>query len=186
MRQRGGTLISYDPNVRPVLLRDPAHARHAVERSVGAAHIVKASREDVEWLYPATDIEQVSARWLELGAVLVVITDGAHGAHAFRADAARISRPGRKAAVADTVGAGDAFTAGLLGALVRHGLHTPELVARSSPTVLTAALDDAILVSALTCERIGADPPIALTRPDVPACAPLAETDLRFSDQSPG
>jgi fructokinase len=186
MRQRGRTLISYDPNVRPVLLQDPARARHAVERSVSAAHLVKASREDIEWLYPDADIEQVSARWLELGAVLVVITDGAHGAHLFQAGAARMSRPGRKAAVADTVGAGDAFTAALLGALLRHGLHTPGLVAQSSPTVLAAAVDDAILVSSLTCERIGADPPIALPRPDVPASAPLAETDLRFSDQSPG
>ena len=186
MRQRGRTLISYDPNVRPVLLQDPVRAREAVERGVGAAHLVKASREDVEWLYPAADIEQVGARWLELGAMLVVITDGPHGAHAFQADAARMSRPGRKAAVADTVGAGDAFTAALLGALLRHGLHTPELLARSSPTVLAAAVDDAILVSALTCERIGADPPIALPRPNVPARAPLTETDLRFSDQPPG
>jgi fructokinase len=118
--------------------------------------------------------------------MLVVITDGPHGAHMFQADAARMTRPGRKAAVADTVGAGDAFTAALLGALLRHGLHTPELLARSSPTVLAAAVDDAILVSALTCERIGADPPIALPRPDVSAGAPLAETDLRFSDQPPG
>lgn len=111
-RQRGRTLISYDPNVRPVLLQDPARAREAVERSVRAAHIVKASREDVEWLYPDVGIEEISARWLELGAVLVVITDGAEGAHVFPAGAAAMSRPGRKVAVADTVGAGDAFTAG--------------------------------------------------------------------------
>lgn len=185
-RQRGRTLISYDPNVRPVLLQDPARAREAVERSVRAAHIVKASREDVEWLYPDVGIEEISARWLELGAVLVVITDGAEGAHVFPAGAAAMSRPGRKVAVADTVGAGDAFTAGLLGALVRHGLHTPAGIADSSPTVLAAVIDDAILVSALTCERVGADPPVALTRPDVHARAPLTGTDLRFRDQSPG
>ena len=168
LHQRGQVLISYDPNVRPMLLGEPARARHLIERGVTAAHIVKASREDVEWLYPGTGIEHVSARWADLGALLVVITDGAHGAHAFRTAAAPVHRPGRRVAVVDTVGAGDAFTAGLLSALVRRGLHTPELVAQSSPAVLAAALDDAILVSALTCERVGADPPDRWTAP--PGC----------------
>ncbi|MFD8717748.1 carbohydrate kinase [Streptomyces sp. NPDC059629] len=182
LRASGTTLISYDPNVRPVLLGDPARGRQAVERSVGVAHIVKASREDVEWLYPATPIEQVAARWLELGALLVVITDGPDGAHAFPTHAQSVTRPGRKVTVVDTVGAGDAFTSGLLGGLLRRGLHTPESVAAATATVLAAAVDDAVLVSALTCERMGADPPTARPRPHLPADAPLEETDLAFPD----
>ncbi|MGW7539838.1 carbohydrate kinase family protein [Streptomyces sp. NPDC054770] len=182
LRASGTALISYDPNVRPVLLGDPERGRRAVERSVGVAHIVKASREDVEWLYPDTPVERVAARWLELGALLVVITDGPDGAHAFHTSAESVSRPGRKAAVVDTVGAGDAFTSGLLGALLRRGLHTPETVATATAAVLAAAVDDAVLVSALTCERLGADPPTARPRPHLPAHAPLAETDLSFPD----
>lgn len=50
-------MISYDPNVRAALLGDTERGRQAVERSVGIAHLVKASREDVEWLYPKTPIE---------------------------------------------------------------------------------------------------------------------------------
>ncbi|MER6572339.1 carbohydrate kinase [Streptomyces sp. NPDC001093] len=181
LRAEGTVLISYDPNVRPALLGDPEHGREVVERSVGIAHLVKASREDIEWLYPDAPIERTAAHWLELGALLVVITDGPDGAHAFHAGAGSLSSPGRKVAVVDTVGAGDAFTAGLLGALTRHGLHTPQTLAAADPGVLKIAMDDAVLVSALTCERLGADPPTALPRPHLPAQAPLTATDLTFA-----
>jgi fructokinase len=183
LRAGGGTLISYDPNVRPALLGDPRRGRHAVERSVGVAHIVKASREDVEWLYPHAPIERIAARWLELGALLVVITDGPDGAHAFHAGAGGFSRAGRDVAVVDTVGAGDAFTAGLLGALLRRGLHTPRSLAAAAAASLSAAVDDAVLVSALTCERMGADPPTALPRPGRPADAPLTPADFAPADK---
>lgn len=182
LRTGGTALISYDPNVRPALLGDPAHGRRSVERSAGVAHIVKASREDAEWLYPDTPIEAIAARWLELGALLVVVTDGADGAHVFHTTAGPLTRPGRKVAVVDTVGAGDAFTAGLLGALLRRGLHTPRGVAAADAAVLASVVDDAILVSALTCGRMGADPPLARPRPHLPAHAPLAERDLFFAD----
>ncbi|WNM35857.1 carbohydrate kinase [Streptomyces sp. Li-HN-5-11] len=184
LRGRGTTLISYDPNIRPALLGDPARGRQAVEGSVGVAHLVKASREDVEWLYPDTSLERIAARWLELGALLVVVTDGPDGAHVFHASTGSFSRPGRKVAVVDTVGAGDAFTAGLLGALLRRDLHTPRALAAAGPSVLAAAVDDAVLVSALTCERLGADPPTALPRPGRPADAPLTAQDLTFADST--
>lgn len=154
-------LISYDPNIRPTLLGDPERARRLIERFAGVAHIVKASSEDVGWLYPGTGFEQVSTHWIDLGAFLVVITDGAHGAHLFRTGAAPMHRPGRPVTVVDTVGAGDAFTAGLLDALLRRELQSPDLIRHSPPEVLAAALDNAILISALTCERNGADPPTA-------------------------
>jgi fructokinase len=181
LRAQGTALISYDPNIRPALLGDAAGARHAVERSVGVSHIVKASREDAEWLYPGTGIERIAARWIELGALLVVVTDGAAGAHAFHTSGGGFSRPGRKAAVVDTVGAGDAFTAGLLGALLRRELHTPQTLAAAATAVLATAVDDAVLVSALTCERMGADPPTALPHPHQPAHAPLTAADLAFA-----
>ncbi|MCX3063034.1 carbohydrate kinase family protein [Streptomyces beihaiensis] len=178
---RGTALISYDPNVRPALLGDPERGRYAVERSVGVAHIVKASREDVEWLYPGTPIEEVATRWLELGPLLVVITDGPDGAHAFHTGAGRVSRPGRTVTVVDTVGAGDAFTSGLLSALLRRGRHTARALADAPAAVLAAAVDDAVLVSALTCERMGADPPTALPRPGRLADAPLTVADFALT-----
>jgi fructokinase len=151
-------LVSYDPNVRPALLGRPADARLKIERSVTAAHLVKASREDAEWLYPSP--QEAARRWLTLGALLVVITDGPDGAYLYGPghDEPR-HRPGRRVRVADTVGAGDAFTAGLLAGLTRRGLHTPEALRATPPGALAAAADEAVLISALTCQRPGADPP---------------------------
>jgi fructokinase len=63
--------------------------------------------------------------------------------------------------VVDTVGAGDSFTAGLIGSLIRRGRHSPADLARLPADQLAAALDDAILVASLNCERRGNDPPTA-------------------------
>ncbi len=164
IHDEGWALISYDPNVRPLLMGDPARGRELVERSVSVSHVVKASREDVEWLYPGTGIEHVAARWLELGTLLVVITDGPGGAYVFRPGTPVSHRCGRAVAVVDTVGAGDSFTAGLLAALVVAEQHTPDRVARLSGPLLDSLIDDAILASSLTCTRQGADPPTAAVR----------------------
>ena len=155
----GHVLVTYDPNVRPLVLKDPVRARDLVERSVGVAHLVKASTEDVEWLYPNVTSADVGARWTQLGADLVVITDGPNGAVGYRADRDPVACPGRTVDVADTVGAGDAFTAGLLSALAQRGLQTPARLAQLSTTELSDCLTEAVLVSSLTCQKAGADPP---------------------------
>ncbi|MGH3417289.1 MAG: PfkB family carbohydrate kinase, partial [Actinocrinis sp.] len=186
LRDGGNTLISYDPNIRPLLLAEPARARGPVEDFVSVAHLVKASREDVEWLYPDEGPDRIAARWLELGALAVVITDGANGARLLRRDAAPIARPGRAIRLADTIGAGDAFTAGLLGGLARRALHTPERLRRCDDGLLAATIDDAVLISALTCERIGADPPFASEHGAYTGTnEPLSPSDLCFADTGP-
>lgn len=187
LRERGSTLISYDPNIRPLLLGKPERARPLVEEFVAVAHLVKASREDAEWLYPGTDLARIGERWLQLGALAVVITDGPRGAYLLRANGAEPTgptrRPGRSIRLVDTIGAGDAFTAGLLGALVRRGLHTPRLLSQCPADSLAEAVDEAVLISALTCERIGADPPFAIGGIGSTADRALSETDLTFTPQ---
>jgi fructokinase len=72
--------------------------------------------------------------------------------------------------VVDTVGAGDAFMSGLLDALARRGLAGPRALAGLAEpgdvATLAAVIDDAALVAAITCGRVGADPP---TRAEVDA-----------------
>jgi len=149
------SLISYDPNVRPSLQADPATARSDVERSISHAHVVKASLEDIAYLYGVRDPAPVADRWLELGARLVVITRGADGPIAFSTRGA-VRRPARPVRVVDTVGAGDAFMSGLLDALLRRGAASPDAL---HAVDLAGVLDDAAQVAALTCARAGADPP---------------------------
>ena len=161
MRNRGDLMVSYDPNIRPGLLTDRHHARQRVEAAVECAHLAKASAEDIAWLYPGATAEEVARRWLGLGAALVVITASAQGADAFTPRGWSLHRPARRISVVDTIGAGDSFTAGLLGSLIERGLHTPARLSGCPVPDLSAVVDDAILVASLNCERQGNDPPTA-------------------------
>ena len=159
-RSGGTVLVSYDPNVRPALQPDAAAARVKVERAVATAHVVKASSEDLEWLYGARGRAGVAARWLELGADLVVVTTGPGGATGWTRQGLAVTRPAHPVVIADTVGAGDAFTSGLLDALARAGRLGPvALAAGLDAPALAQVLGEASLVAALTCARPGANPP---------------------------
>ena len=156
----GSALISVDPNIRPMLADGPAG------RALGNSapvDVVKVSAEDLAWLEPGASgsaaLDRVARTWAERGPVLVLLTDG---------DAPlRIARPGHsvlhwntpRVTVADTVGAGDSLAAGLLTGLLDAGITSRDALARLSDEHLLRLVDDAALVAALNCTRVGADPP---------------------------
>lgn len=154
-----GVLVSYDLNVRPALISDSAATTGEIERCVAAAHLIKASDEDVAYLYPSRTLPDLAKQWCDLGATLVVITHGAEGAVVYGTDGELARVPGERVVVADTVGAGDAFAGGLLLALADAGLATPAGLQGASAADIETAVRTAVLVSAITCERRGADPP---------------------------
>jgi fructokinase len=108
--------ITFDPNVRPASIRDEALARERIERLVQRCDLVKASDEDLRWLSPDGDLEDIARRWLSLGPSVVAVTMAERGAFAVcAAGTARVAA--RPVDVVDTVGAGDAFMIGLIDAL---------------------------------------------------------------------
>ncbi|MER7578646.1 carbohydrate kinase [Kitasatospora sp. NPDC097691] len=147
-RWRGRTQISYDPNVRPALMGGRAEAVRRVERCVALSDLVKASDEDLAWLYPGERPEAVAERWLALGPSVVAVTLGADGAFARTAEGVRAEAAAVPVPVADTVGAGDSFMAAFLHA-------------RASGADLPACLTHAVTAAALTVSRPGAAPPSA-------------------------
>lgn len=151
--------ISYDPNVRPHLLPDHAAAVAVVERSVRHADMVKASSDDLDWLYPGVGLLDVARGWLALGPALVVVTDGGRGSVGVHRDLEPVARPACEVEVADTVGAGDAFTAGLIDALARRDLLNRDGLDSIERQQLADVLAEASVVAALTCTRPGAEPP---------------------------
>ncbi|HEX4729221.1 MAG TPA: carbohydrate kinase, partial [Jatrophihabitans sp.] len=152
-------LISYDPNIRPLLLSDHDQAVVRVERLVGLSDVVKASAEDLAWLYPGLAIGDLLADWRARGPALVVVTDGGRGAHLLAERPMTV--PAVPVAIVDTVGAGDAFMAGLINALVRDGALKPGQTELADDAARNAVAE-ASLVAALTCARAGANPPTAL------------------------
>lgn len=159
LAQLSDSVISFDPNIRPALLGDRGRAVERIERLVGLATLVKASAEDLAWLYPGQATGSTLSRWRDLGPAVVVITDGGDGAHAIGSDDVAFTVPARTTQVVDTVGAGDAFMAGLINALARDGRLSGG--GRPDAAQLRPAIEEAALVAGLTVARAGANPPTA-------------------------
>ena len=157
--------ISFDPNCRPSIITDADYARRQAENFVTLSDIVKASDEDLAWLYPGVDPLESARRWLTLGGAegpaMVVVTRGAAGPWGITAAGeAEFAAP--RVEVADTVGAGDSFMAALLSGVVDRGLNGAQNRAdlRALPAEgLTALLAHATRAAAVTVSRAGANPP---------------------------
>jgi fructokinase len=121
---------------------------------------VKASDEDIAWLYPGRTEDEVLTSWRDAGASLVVVTKGAEGVIAMAGDHT-VTRSTRATAVEDTIGAGDSFMSGLLVALQRRALVGSGVAGLSSISrdELEASVDFALECAAITVSRVGANPP---------------------------
>ncbi len=158
-RERPRRFISYDPNIRPSIVPDPELWRRRVAALTAQSHLVKASVEDIQFLYPGAPVEGVLKDWLARGASIAVATMGEVGALAVTRQgvAARVSA--RSVKVIDTVGAGDTFQAALLTWLGEHGRLSPDDLASLSADDLNSLLTFAARAAAITCSRRGADMP---------------------------
>lgn len=165
---RGRALVTFDPNCRPTVVPDRALAVAQAEAFVALSDVVKASDEDLAWLYPERPIEQTLRAWLELGVRLAVVTRGGDGALAMtRHASARV--PGVVVEVADTVGAGDSFMAALIDGLLRGvpaGADAASALDAFTAAELERLLDYCVRAAAITVSRPGADPP---RRSELPA-----------------
>jgi fructokinase len=160
-REHGRRVISVDPNVRASVVNDMQSFATAAERFYRTATLIKASDEDVHVAWGGrVSVADAAAYWLNCGARLVVVTEGAKGATAFSA-AGSVSVSGRSVIVRDTVGAGDAFHAALLAQLAKTGRLYPDAVAALDLPAIRDLLVYATTAAAITVSRRGADLPTA-------------------------
>jgi fructokinase len=157
-REHGRRMLSLDPNVRPSLVGERAAYVARLEGWVALADVVKVSRADLAWLYPETAPDMVAADWLGRGPGLVVVTRGHDGAFALAAGGS-VEVPGTPVLVSDTVGAGDAFTSGLLAWLHEAGWLDRARLREIPADALRRSLVFANRAAAITCTRAGAQPP---------------------------
>lgn len=153
-------LVMLDPNCRPAATSDPGAYRERIAAIARRADVVKASTEDLAYLYPATSPQDAAGALLSAGPSLVLVTDGPREARAFLADGTALASDVPAVTVADTIGAGDAFGGGFLAWWAAHRLGRADLIEPPRRTQRIAeALSAAVWVAALTCTRPGADPP---------------------------
>ena len=126
-----GLLVSYDPNWRPSLWDDHKAARQIIWQMMPLCDIVKVAEEEWEFVTGTSDLAEGAAKLRAAGPKLVIVTRGAAGAY-FDCAAARGEVAGFEVEAIDTLGAGDAFVAGMLHRILQHEsldgvLHEAEL-----------------------------------------------------------
>ncbi len=161
-RLRSCAIVTYDPNVRPALMGNPVTVAAQVDAVVALADIVKASDEDMTWLNPDESVHDHATRWLATGPSIVVVTKGERGATGYLKDGRRIDVSAPTMTPVDTVGAGDAFMAGLIDGLWSQGYvgaSTRDDLVEISTDVVNYVLTRCVGIAAVTISREGADPP---------------------------
>ena len=161
----GSLTLSHDINVRPALGFDAAVERERVERINSISHIVKASDDDINWLYqlaPGSSVDEIVWGWIGQSEQIVFVTRGPDGVSIYRKNSVRIDVPSRAVQVQDTVGSGDTFCAHMLGGLLAIdalGVAPDQKLAAVSNDQLVVITRMAAIAASITCERVGAEPP---------------------------
>jgi fructokinase len=156
-KEGDGRLVMVDPNLRAALVPSGNRYRDRLEGVIARSTIVKASEADLAWLFPGLGYEQAADEILRRHDLrLVVATLGARGAFGASTEA-RVHVSAHRVDVADTIGAGDAFGAGLLAWL--HDRNQLDRDLQLTAGELEDALRFACLVAAIACTRAGAEPP---------------------------
>ena len=158
-RLKGRVLLSFDPNLRPGLVTDERAYRSLLDRLIGLSDVLKLSASDLQWLMPGSSVEKAAVDLITRGPAMVAITQGGHGVLALRRNGDSWEIPAFNIKVADTVGAGDAFSSGLLAGLGEREIVSREALEAANSADIEAALRFAAAVSAMTCTRAGANPP---------------------------
>lgn len=114
LARRRNLLVSYDPNLRPLLWPNLEEARTRILSVMDQVDIVKLSREELEFLTGSNDLERSIDRFRqEYGIRMLLVTLGREGCW-YRVGDLSGYVPGFEVNSIDTTGAGDAFLGGIL------------------------------------------------------------------------
>jgi sugar/nucleoside kinase (ribokinase family) len=144
LARKYGVFTSFDPNWRPGRVRKISVARKRINRVIELVDMLKLSAEDALGITGARTLN-TAIKKLPPDSIVTLGGDGV----LFLTKAGKVHCPSFPVRVQDTIGAGDAFTAGLLyGYIASGGIRPAESPIRS--------LELASAVSALVCRGHGA------------------------------
>lgn len=150
-----GTIISFDPNLRPPLWSDLHAAKQKIVEGMRLAHIVKLSEEEHYFITGTADLEAGTKQLLDQYCMPFILVTLAERGCFYRVGEQTGQVPGFAVQALDTTGAGDVFVAAMLYQL---------LEAHWTPGDKLANVVDMITMAnaagALTTQKRGAIPAI--------------------------
>ena len=152
-------IVSFDPNVRPQII-EPLGRRQWdpwFDRWVAACSLFRGSDDDFAWIWPDRDPADCAGELLDRGVAAVLVTSSTSVTTITAEGSATVAVD--RVPVADTVGAGDSFSGGVLTQLWERGIHTPGALATVALAEWRDIVAFAIRVASITVQRVGADPP---------------------------
>jgi fructokinase len=115
-------VIYFDPNTRPSLVADrDAYIKRLVDYA-GYMSIMRASEEDMEWMFPGQNPAEAAQLFLNEGTEAFIVTHGGKGCTMLACGQSTYLPTQDLGPIAHTVGAGDNFNAGVLVSLASRGL----------------------------------------------------------------
>ncbi|GDX17306.1 ribokinase [Actinomycetes bacterium] len=160
LRQSNKYLLTFDPNIRhPLDGENEVEVRSRAKKLASLSHVVKASDEDLNWIFSNNNPQDSAINIIESGASLVVVTLGKKGAFAVNKKLEIVEVTANEIEVIDTIGAGDTFAAALITQLLENSWINKNALDILSSDDLTEILTNCSAASAITCSREGANPP---------------------------
>ena len=115
--RKNGVKVSYDTNLR-LKLWSLDRARDVINRTVPMCDVIMPSLEEATSLTGLVDPVEITDYFFELGAKLVVLKQGSHGARVSDGKE-NLNIPGHKVKAIDATGAGDTFDGAFLSEWIR-------------------------------------------------------------------
>jgi fructokinase len=160
LRQSNKYLLTFDPNIRhPLDGQNEEDVRSRAKKLASLSHVVKASDEDLNWIFSNNDPKDSAIKIIESGASLVVVTLGKNGAFAVNKKREFVEVLAKEIDVIDSIGAGDTFAAALITQLLENSWINENALEKLNGADLTGILTNCSLAAAITCSRQGANPP---------------------------
>ena len=109
-----GTVVSYDPNIRPAIWETEELMRERVHAIFPYANIIKMSDDEAQLLMPSKSEEEMARELFKMRCEILLITRGGNGASIYHPKLETLNLEPIKVKVADTTGAGDNFIAAFI------------------------------------------------------------------------
>lgn len=121
--EEAGSMISFDPNLRPPLWKSLDEAREQVLYGLGHCHILKISDNEIQWLAGKEDYTEC-VDWIKgrYDIPLILVSMGKEGSRAYYQGKMAEAAPFLREDTVETTGAGDTFCGCVLHYLLEHGL----------------------------------------------------------------